>query len=557
MQDQKVTSLPPLANRYESDPALKRIIGGLSKEAANWATPRLRALGEKSATALVELAQTANQNIPKLSVCDRFGNRVDNIEFHPSYRALRQSSYGEGIVGSYYDSKVRAVLAADSEVIKFAEGYLFSQAEQGLYCPICMTDGVAFLVEKYGTAQQKSHYLPHLTSCNLDSLWEGAMFLTERAGGSDVGATETIAKPVGTDGRYALYGQKWFCSNAGAEAAAVLARVEGGKPGTHGLGLFLMRRHDDDGKLNNQTMERLKDKLGTRSMPTGEITLEGAIAEPLGDLSRGFVQMADMLNLSRLYNATASIAVVRSVLSEALRYCHYRRTFGHRLNEYPLVQEKLVELAVEWEASMHTLFTVHGLRGKVLAGIDSESDRKLLRIMTPLLKYRTASLAVRAASDCLELHGGCGYIEDWTLARMFRDAQVLPVWEGTTNMMVLDAVRSMVKDNAHEALFDYIRQRSADDRIRRRLGELQETCGNVIANSSIEAIDGTAKLWCDQAFELAQAATLMPLCIDERGKEIAEQYIMRHLTPGNTDYLQRARRNCATILASKQAACMT
>lgn len=555
MQDQKVTSLPPLPNRFDCDLALKAIVGRLKTEARKWAEPRLQAVGEKSANALVPLAMTANANSPRLNPCDRFGNRVDEIEFHSSYRSLKEASYGEGIIGSYYDPKVRSVLGAETEIVKFAQGYLFSQAEQGLYCPICMTDGVAFLVEKYGTGSQKKEFLPHLTSNNLDNLWEGAMFLTERAGGSDVGATETVGKPVG-DGRFALSGQKWFCSNAGAEAAAVLARVDSAKPGTQGLGLFIMRRHQNDGKLNNQTIERLKDKLGTRSMPTGEITLDGAIAEPLGDLARGFVQMADMLNLSRLYNATASLAVVRSVLSEALRYCSVRRTFGKQLSSYPLVQEKLVELTVELEASLHTLFMVHGLRGKVLAGADSEFDRKILRIMTPLLKYRTAALAVRAASDCLELHGGCGYIEDWPLARLYRDAQVLPVWEGTTNMMVLDAVRAAIKEKAHEALFDYIRQRSDDDRISRRLAGLQEASADIGSHSAMENLDAGAKRWCDQAFELAQAATLMPLGIDERSREIAEQYLLRRLSLDETGYVERTKRNFAMIVGSKLAACM-
>ncbi|HEY9792483.1 MAG TPA: acyl-CoA dehydrogenase family protein [Candidatus Obscuribacterales bacterium] len=554
MTDQKVTSLPPLGNRYENDAALKQIISKLPPEAKKWAEPVLHEVGEISAEQLVALAQIANKQTPQLQPMDKFGNRVDHLEFHPAYIKLREASYGAGIIGNYYDPQVRKVLGDNNEIVKFAHGYLFSQAEQGLYCPICMTDGVAFLVEKYGTKQQKQEFIPHLTSRNLDELWEGAMFLTEKAGGSDVGAVETIAKPLG-DGRYALFGKKWFCSNASAEAAAVLARVDENKRGTQALGLFLMRRHNGDGTLNNQTLERIKDKLGTRSMPTGELALNGAIAEPLGDLSRGFVQMADMLNLSRLYNATASVGVIRSVLSEALRYCQVRHTFGRPLLEYPLVQEKLVETAVQLEAALKTLFMVHGLRGKLLAGTASAQDHQMLRIMTPLLKYRTASLAVRSASDCLELHGGNGYIEDWPLARLYRDAQVLPVWEGTTNMMVLDTVRTMVKEKSHEALFDYVKSRLHDPKAQQSLKRLQDSVDSVIANSDIANIDLSAKLWCDRAFELVESATLMAEACDERSKKVADQFLLRNFGADSADVIEHTKRDFRTILGAN-VACM-
>jgi acyl-CoA dehydrogenase len=547
MTDQKVTSLPPLGNRYEQDAALKQIIGNLPTQAKQWAEPVLRHMGEMSANELVPLADSANRNSPKLHACDQFGNRVDHIEFHPDYVKLRQASYGAGIIGNYYDADVRKTLGESNEIVKFAQGYLFCQAEQGLYCPICMTDGVAFLVEKYGTKSQQQEYMPHLTSRQVDKLWEGAMFLTEKAGGSDVGATETVAKPL-ADGRYALYGKKWFCSNASAEATAVLARVDEGKRGTQGLGLFLMRRHNDDGTLNNLHLERLKDKLGTRSMPTGELTLDGSIATPLGDLSRGFVQMADMLNLSRLYNANASVGVIRSVLSEALRYSGTRHTFGRPLREYGLVQAKLVELAVELEASLQTLFTAHGLRGKILAGTATEQEIALLRMMTPLLKYNTAALAVRAASDCLEMHGGNGYIEDWPLARLFRDAQVLPVWEGTTNMMVLDTVRSMVKEKSHRSLFDYIKTHGADEALGHQLTALQADAEEIMSRSSVESIDLSHKLWCDRAYKLLQATVLTSLAKDERSKAMAEQFLLRHIRGSAAEYVTANKRDFPLLL---------
>src|SRR5262249_27640582 len=160
-------------------------------------------------------------------------------------------------VSHYYNPAVRQRLGPYCEVIKFVHGYLFGQAEQGLFCPICLTDGTAYLIEQFGSPSQKRDYLPRLTTNNLDDLWEGAMFLTEKAGGSDVGASETVARPL-PDGLYALFGEKWFCSNAGAELAMVLARPEGAPEGTRGLGLFLLPRHNKDGRLNNLHLERLK-----------------------------------------------------------------------------------------------------------------------------------------------------------------------------------------------------------------------------------------------------------------------------------------------------------
>lgn len=524
---QVVHGLPAATNRFHDDACLQRLLSRhLTQPALAFATPLLEAMGEASAGPLDELAAVADRHPPELHPCDRFGNRVDRIEFHPAYREMQRAAYGQhGIIANYYDEGARAILEEGREVVKFAQGYLFAQAEQGLYCPVCMTDGTAYLIEKYGQPEQRDRFLPHLTSRSLEQLWEGSMFLTERDGGSDVGACSTVAVPQ-PDGSYRLQGRKWFCSNASSELSMVLARPRGASPGTRGLGLFAMRRHTPDGELNGLMLERLKDKLGTRSMPTGELVIETARAEVVGQLERGFLQMTDMLNLSRLYNATASLAIVRRVTTEALRWCRQRRTFGAELVGYPMIRCGLAGMMTELEASLHLLFEVALRRGRELAGRADGRDNQLLRLLTPLLKYHTARLAVDLASQALELHGGNGYIEDWPVARMFRDAQVLPIWEGATNILVLDALRAVRKEKAHEAAFALLEEQ-APDQVKAELGPLQETLEQLASDPGAPR----ARVWCDRLIEALQASLLAHNAGDGRSSIVAEQYLLRHFSP--------------------------
>lgn len=530
---QAVDRLPDAPNRYRDDRGLRRLLSRfLSAEAQSWAEPVLDRMGEASAGFLDDLAHQADKNPPRLQPRDRFGNRVDHLDFHPSYKKLQEFAYGQGIIDHYYDPAVRKKLGASLEAVKFSQGYLFAQAEQGLYCPICMTDGTAYLIEKFGSEDQKQRFLTPLRKGE----WEGAMFLTEKAGGSDVGATETVARQV--NDHYALTGEKWFCSNAGAELVMVLARPQGAPDGTTGLGLFALRRHLEDGRLNHLHLERLKDKLGTRSMPTGEVILNGSLAEPIGSLSRGFLQMTDMLNLSRLYNATASVAVMRRVLSESIRYAIVRHTFGHSLLSNPLVQVKLVEMLVEQEAALHLLFWLYGWRARANA-----SEEKLLRMLTPLAKLTTARTAVQHASEAVEMHGGCGYIEDWPLARMFRDAQVLPIWEGTTNILALDTFRALHKEHCHEAFFAFVEQHNTDEGVKLAAGELKNSLEALLARPGQAGI----LPWCQRATQVFQATVLAQTAQDDHSNQVAEHYLRRHfandrhnLVPG---YLEHATKH--------------
>jgi alkylation response protein AidB-like acyl-CoA dehydrogenase len=388
-------------------------------------------MGERAAFEVAPLAAIADRETPKLVTYDARGERIDRVDYHPAYRQMERIACGSGMIAMKYADHDHV---RDAPFISFALGYLFAMAECGLYCPVCMTDGVARVLTRHGTPEQIERVVPHLASLERPELWTGGMFLTERTGGSDVGRNETIARK--TNGIWQLTGRKWFCSNVDAEAVLVTARPEGASEGTRGLRTFLMLTRGNPGVR----IDRLKDKLGVRSMATGEVTLTDAVAEEVGS----FAAMAEMLNLSRLYNAVAAIGVIGRALHEARSYVEQREAFGRYVIEFPLVQETLFDLEAEHAAAMLLTFEAVDAMRRADAG-DADAAR-LLRALTPMVKAVTGKLAVPCVSEAMELIGGNGYIEESPMPRLLRDAQVLPIWEGTTNILVLDTLRAVNKE---------------------------------------------------------------------------------------------------------------
>jgi alkylation response protein AidB-like acyl-CoA dehydrogenase len=429
----------PDTSYWEASPDFRALCRRkLSEGAYAWAEPQLAAMGERAAKEVAPLAAIADREGPRLVTHDARGNRSNRVDYHPAYREMERIAYGSGMIAMKYETHEHSHAAP---FIGYALGYLFAMAEMGLYCPLCMTDGVARVLARHGTHEQVMRVVPHLTSTDLSTLWTGGMFLTERAGGSDVGANETIARKD-ADGTWRLTGHKWFCSNVDARAVLVTARV-GDVAGTKGLRTFLLETRDNEGVV----IERLKEKLGVRSMPTGEVSLLDARAEEVGS----FAAMADMLNLSRLYNAVASVAVMGRAVYEARYYAERRHVFGRPILEWPLAQRTFFDLEAEQVAAMLLTFETVDVLARADAG-DGDAAR-LLRILTPIAKAVTGKLAVPCVSEAMELIGGNGYIEEHVMPRLLRDAQVLPIWEGTTNILVLDALRVMHKDASHEVLF--------------------------------------------------------------------------------------------------------
>jgi acyl-CoA dehydrogenase len=470
----------------------------LSAEAFAWAEPKLEAMGERAAKEVAPLAAIADREQPRLITHDARGERICRVEYPNEYREMERIAYGSGMIAMKYQTHEHTPYA---QLTGFALGYLFSMAECGLYCPLCMTDGVARVLTRHGTHDQVMRVVPHLTSSDPSTLWTGGMFLTERAGGSDVGANQTVARK-GADGTWRLTGHKWFCSNVDAEAVLVTARIEGANDGTRGLGTFLLLTRGNPGVI----IERLKDKLGVRSMATGEVTLNDAKAEQVG----GFAPMTDMLNLSRLYNSVAACGVIGRAVYEARHYIERRQAFGRPVLEWPLAQETFFDLEAEHIAALLLTFEVVEALGRADAG-DTEAAR-LLRFLTPMVKAVTGKLAVPCVSEAMELIGGNGYIEESPLPRLLRDAQVLPIWEGTTNILTLDTLRVAHKDATHELLLARIRKHFARE-------------ADALAYTFASLDEHDARAWVDRLARLFQ----LVLLIEAEHGEYADRLVNRPL----------------------------
>ncbi len=319
---------------------------------------------------------------------------------------------------------------------KYALTYLFVQAEFGLCCPLSMTDSLTRTLRRYGDPALVQRFLPRLTTQDFDALHQGAMFMTEQGAGSDVAATATRAVPEPGGASYRLYGDKWFCSNPDAELAMVLARIDGAPAGLAGVSLFLLPRTLDDGTANARHIVRLKDKLGTRSMASGEIRLDGARAHLVGQAGRGFQQMADMVNNSRLSNGMRAAGLMRRATSEALFIARTRVAFGRRLVELPLMRRQLLKLLLPSEQARCMVFQTADALRRADAG--DSGAAALVRILTPLIKFRACRDARKVTADAMEVRGGCGYIEEWGDPQRVRDAHLGSIWEGTSNIVALD-----------------------------------------------------------------------------------------------------------------------
>jgi alkylation response protein AidB-like acyl-CoA dehydrogenase len=281
----------------------------------------------------------------------------------------------------------------------------------------------------------------------MSRLTQGGQFMTEKEGGSDVGTLTTTATQEGDHWR--LTGEKWFCSNADAEVVMLLARPQGAIGGTRGVGLFLMLRRLDDGSPNHYRIVRLKDKLGTRSMASGEIKLEGAIAYAVGKLDRGFVQMAEMVNSSRLSNGVKSTALMRRAHHDAMTVAQNRVVFGQRIVDLPLARRQLMKIMLATEQALSMSFLTADALDRAEAG--SQDAAALLRILTPTLKFRATRDARKVCGDALEMRGGIGYIEEFATARLLRDAHLGSIWEGTGNIVALDALKRAVGRHGADA----------------------------------------------------------------------------------------------------------
>ena len=533
-------------NFYTADPNLEFVCSTVMEaDVLERARPRLAELGAVAGGELDALAAQADRNPPTLRAYDERGARVDEIVFHPAYHAMERLAFSRfGLAAMSHVPGVLGWPGGVPHVVKYALSYLFAQSEFGLLCPVNMTDSTARIIARFGSPELRQRYLPRLTTLTYEELWQGTQWMTEKTGGSDVGALTTVARRDAA-GTWRLWGDKWFCSNANAAMALTLARPESAGPGTRGLGMFLVPKRLPDGAKNAWTINRLKDKLGSRSMATGEVTFDGAVAYVVGDVAQGFAQMMEMVNASRLSNAMRAAGIMRRCLLEATVHARGRQAFGGALFDKPLLRQNLLEMLLDAEAAVSVVLNAAVMFDAVDAG--SAEAGRLLRLVTPVAKAWTTARARVVASEAMNVRGGNGYVEEWVNARLLRDAYLGAIWEGSTNVVALDVQRAIVKDGCLTpfvgfvgARLESVQERAAKpaaDLVRTALADVQQRAAawprRDVADRELEARTVAETLYhaLATALLLEEGQTLRQRRGDFRKLLVGALYARRWLAP--------------------------
>jgi alkylation response protein AidB-like acyl-CoA dehydrogenase len=441
-------SPPKPSNRFRSDPTLRLTLERmLPAEVFAEASVLLDRMGERAATELMPLAEEAERNLPQHVPYDAWGRRTDEIRVDSSWRRLMQVGQEAGLVALPYE----APYGAHSRVVQAGLVNLYDPASAMADCPLVMTDGAARLLLQHDPELAKK-YVPLLTA--RDNAWTSGQWMTEKAGGSDVSRSSTMARRL-DDGRWALHGTKWFTSATTGQMALALARPEGAEAGSRGLSLFLLELRGPNGSWNGLEVRRLKDKMGTRALPTAEMDLKGAVAVPVGGLGRGVAKLSGLLNIARLWASWGGPAGVGHLLDLARSYARQREVFGIELARQPMHRAWLARIAAEYEAMISLNFQTAALIGAAEHG----ADPTLSRLMAPLTKLACARQAVWAASELLESFGGAGYLEDTGIPRIFRNLHVHCIWEGTTSVLAHDVLRALRTPEPGEAWIEDVVRR--------------------------------------------------------------------------------------------------
>ncbi len=462
---------PPLEayNLFTADAALREAV---HREGADWAEDVLIPFGEQvGQPEVIELGHLANRHTPRLVTHDRFGHRIDEVEFHPAYHLLMRIGVEAQIHALPWNQKHPGV-----HVARAAKHFLFTQVEAGVHCPLTMT--FAAVPALRAQPEVAEEWLPRVTSTVYDPEMRPAteksgcligMAMTEKQGGSDVRANTTRAVPIrdgGPGAEYLLTGHKWFCSAPMCDAFLTLAYTEGG------LSCFLVPRWRPDGSRNRLFLQRLKDKLGNRSNASSEIEYRDTWSRMIGEEGRGVPTIIEMVNHTRLDCMIGSAALMRQALAQATHHAAHRSAFGRLLKDQPLMQNVLADLAIESEAA--TALTL-----RVARAYDDEASapegRAFRRIATAIGKYWVTKRGPAMVSEALECHGGNGYVEESIMPRIYREIPLSSIWEGSGNVMCLDVLRAMTRDpETVPALFAELEQASgADRRYDRLLAEIR------------------------------------------------------------------------------------
>jgi alkylation response protein AidB-like acyl-CoA dehydrogenase len=445
---------PSLGNQYDSDPLLREYVERtLPAELLERFEPEYRELGELNGGELYRLSLADLENEPVHRVWDAWGNRIDEVEVTEVWKRAQALCAEHGLVAAGYDAELGAYARVHQHILNYV-----AQASLDTYnCPLAMTDGAARTLLDSGNQALIDHALPRLLSRDPATMWTSGQWMTERIGGSDVGQTETIARRDGD--RWRLYGTKWFTSATTADMALTLARPEGNPPGGRGLAMFYLELRNEDGKLQNLHINRLKDKFGTRKLPTAELTLDGVEAIPVAGLESGVRNITPMLNVTRTWNAVAAVLGMQRAVALTRDYANKRKAFGAALIDKPLHVDTMADMIAETQGAFLLAFRVVELLGRIESGEASQAEQLLSRLLTPIGKLTTGKQAVAVASEALESFGGAGYVNDTGLPKLLADAQVLPIWEGTTNVLSLDTLRALKQDGVWDAYVGEVQAR--------------------------------------------------------------------------------------------------
>jgi acyl-CoA dehydrogenase len=501
----------PSDNFYKSDRILRNYLEHeVSEEGLAYMQDKLNYTGSEAAGPMNELSLLADKNGPELVKRNFFGENINEIRFHPSYWELMKRAVKSEMFRVKWEPALRRKFLAETHRLGFATGYLYAMSETGQYCPLCMTDGVARLIDIFCNEEDKARLLARIYTDKPEELFTGAMYLTEKTGGSDVGASITTAT-YRDEKSYTLNGEKWFCSNANADLIFALARTDEGVKGTKGLSIFLVEKHLPDGQRNPIDVIRLKDKLGVRSMASAECNLTDTVGKMVGNEFEGFKVMVEMVNLSRLYNSVAALSTSRRALIEAFQYLNTRKTFGKTAIEHALVRTKLTELGALHVANFYLVWrTIKALDN---ADNGNEHEEQLFRIINPMAKKWSAEKGVYITRESMELMGGIGYIEDGVMPKLMRDMMVLPIWEGSGNIIILDMLRALAKSEGFKAIASEISNSAAKSEqygafLKEKLKDII-SFGEELKQLPQDEMEATARVFFDKLTSLYQVSLLV------------------------------------------------
>lgn len=517
-----IQQIPQLGNEFEDDAFLKDYLTAyMPDEILAKITPDLKQFGGRVGNEFLEWARDAEVNEPTLTQFDAWGNRVDEIKVADGWKRLERVASEDGLVAIAYERKQGEY----SRLYQFVKLYLYTASSAIYTCPLAMTDGAARLIEIYGDAFLKGEPFKGLTSRNPETFKTSGQWMTERTGGSDVSRSMTFAYP---DGEYfELKGHKWFTSAITADMAFTLASTEQPQNGKRAsLSLFYLPIRDENGKLNGIVVEALKDKLGTRALPTAQLELTGSKARLVGEKGKGVKTISTLFNITRIYNTVSAVSFMRRAYALPKAYATQREAFGKKIGQHVLYKKNLRKQEITYQSNSLLAFFLTRLLGKEECGLSTENDRSLLRLLTPVAKLYTAKQAIWAASECIEMFGGLGYLEDSGIPSILRDTQTLSIWEGTTNVLSLDMLRAAEKENGMAAFTSWSKAtlKQLDGSVSAELHNQTSTKLNTFL-SFVSGLDKEASIASSNevAFYLAEL-TIVILWLDFLNKNDGSEY---------------------------------